>query len=87
VYKPGAATMWHLCSQLRARQIAAGIGIVDCLVVRSKPFVQAGRYEDEAAARRVDAICREHLDILCGQGGWHAVDGVADVLRAAGVAL
>jgi hypothetical protein len=83
----GAAMMWNLCQSIRARQLRAGIRIVDCLLQRCKPYVTAGRYEDEAKARRIDQICQEHLSVLCGLSGYHVVQDAADVLRVGGVLL
>jgi hypothetical protein len=84
VYKPGELTMWRLTQALRQRQIRAGVRIVDCLLRRTKPFVQAGRYENETQARGVDQICERHLRTLCGFDpyAFHEVENAHDVLLA-----
>jgi hypothetical protein len=76
IYKPGTRTMHHLCTNLRARQLAAGIRIMDLVVQRTKPYVQAGRWEDEAKARQVDAACAEYL----APWGFGVVRGVDEVV-------
>ena len=83
IYRPGSQVMSGIADELRARQEAAGLRIVECFVKRNKPFVQEGRYEDEQAARRVDALCLEWLQMTAPD--FHIVDGVQDVLRAAGI--
>lgn len=82
-YKHGTYYMRDLCNATRARQAAAGIKFVDCLLKRSKPFVQAGRYETEAQARRVDQIVSEYVRFLPDLH--HVVTDASDVLRAAGL--
>ncbi len=83
LYKPGSTTMAQLCASLRDRQRAAGLRVVDCLVRRTKPYVAAGRWEDETAARRIDAYA---LDLLQQTApGWRVIDTPEDVLRAVGV--
>lgn len=81
VYRPDSHIMAAMAHELRARQAVAGLRVIECFVKRSKPFVQAGRYESEDQARRVDALCREWLTAHAGSAGYHIVDGVEDVLR------
>lgn len=83
LYRPDSALLATVANDLRVRQLQAGLRIVECFVKRTKPFVQAGRYEDEAAARRVDAYCQEWLSAVVGE--YHVVQDASDVLRAAGV--
>lgn len=85
VYKPGELTMWQLTKALRDRQQRAGVRIVDCLLRRTKPFVQAGRYENEQQARNVDQICERHLRALCGFDpyAYHDVENAHHVVLAA----
>ena len=46
-----------------------------------KQAVQAGRYEDETAARRVDELCEAHLRMHANRP-FHFVRNAADVLVA-----
>ena len=85
-----AQLMLSLVRDIERRQDAAGIRRVNCLLKRNKPYVNAGRYEDEAAARRVDSICEEFLRMngsRANGGDFHYVTYASDVLRAAGVVL
>jgi hypothetical protein len=82
LYHPSNTFMRDVCAAHRTRQHAAGITHVNCLVRR----VQAGRYEDETAARRVDGIVEEYLRCNANRP-WHIVQDAADVIRAAGVVL
>ena len=75
MYKPSSLFMAGVCEALRARQAAAGVRIVDCLLTREKAYVQAGRYEDENSARRVDEICASMLS------RWHPVRNADDVVH------
>lgn len=61
IYKPGSLMMNALCNDLRARQLAAGVRILDIMIQRTKPYVQAGRWENERKARDVDAECLRYL--------------------------
>jgi AAA domain-containing protein len=85
LYNPNQTTMANLAASLRARQAAAGIRVIDCLVKRTKPYVAAGRWEDEAAARRIDGFATELLQAIAPQ--YHVVHDAADVLRVTGVAI
>lgn len=79
LYKPGQTTMQELCTSLRARQDACKyLSVVDCLVLRTRPYEQSGRWEDEAGARRVDDFAKEQLTAL--PGGYHVVGDHTDVL-------
>lgn len=83
LYHPEQTTMADLCASLRARQQAAGINVINRLVKRTKPFVQAGRWEDEAAARKVDVYA---IELLCDiDPSWRFVTSVADVLDVTGL--
>jgi len=84
LYRPDSHIMAAIAHETRARQAAAGLNVVECFVKRTKPFVQAGRYEDEAAARRVDAYCQEWLSAHAET--YHVVQDAGDVLHAAGMA-
>lgn len=86
VYPPpgGRHPMLDMVRELEKRQDAAGIRRVNCLLLRSKPFVQAGRYEDEQAARGVDSICEEFLRMNVSRP-FHFVNNAQDAIRAAGV--
>lgn len=84
LYNPDSRMMLDLCRELRKRQDVSGLRVVNCLLKRTKPYVQAGRYEDERAARRVDAICEEFLRTNVNQP-FRFVQDSADVLRAAGL--
>lgn len=83
LYAPqGTRMMLDLCRELRKRQEASGVTVVNVLLRRSKPYVQAGRYEDEAAARRVDGICETFLRTNCNRP-FHFVqdaDSILDVV-------
>lgn len=82
--KPGNRhPMLDLVREFEKRQDAADIRRVNCLLLRSKPYVQAGRYEDEQAARGVDQKCEEFL--RASPGLYHHVVDARDVIRAAGV--
>jgi hypothetical protein len=83
-YHATRCTLRDLCNATRKRKQEAGIVDVNCLLKRTKPFVQAGRYEDEAGARAVDRLVEEHLRMGANRP-FHFVDGAADVLRAAGL--
>lgn len=61
IYKPGSSMMHALCGELRARQLRAGLRIMDLLIQRTNPYVQAGRWEDEEKARQVDDACAAYL--------------------------
>jgi adenylate kinase family enzyme len=76
IYHPDRNTMGLLCGSLRARQLAEGIKILDLYVVRAKPYVQAGRYEDEEKARQVDRVALRYVQ------GLSDVTGVRDVAEA-----
>jgi hypothetical protein len=84
VYSPENRIVYDLVRHYERQQDAAGVRRVNCLLTRSKPFVQAGRYEDEAAARRVDRECEEFLR-KNKSGKWHRVAGTSDVLALIGV--
>lgn len=86
LYRPSSTFMRDVCAAHRTRQHAAGLVHVNCFVKRTKPFVQAGRYEDEQAARRVDAIVEEYL-LANANRPFHIVQDAGDVLRAAGIVL
>lgn len=83
LYKPGSTCMADLCAHLRARQAAAGLRVVNLLVIRAKPYVAAGRWETEEQARRVDGFARELLEQI--DPNWAPVWGVGGVLKAVGV--
>ncbi len=82
MYRPSARFMRDVCGALRARQVAAGIRIVDVMLVREKEYVQDGRWEDETAARRVDEIVRRFLSL---GDGYQTASGAEEVLRIVGV--
>ncbi len=84
MYRPSSRVMLDVCGALRTRQLAAGIKIVDVFLVRDKPYSQAGRWEDETAARKVDAIVRRHLAMV---GDYHTASNTEDILEIAGVPL
>lgn len=83
VYNPVSTLMRELCLSIRERQISAGLQIFDCFVQRLKPYHQAGRYEDETAARRVDEISqawlREH------SSRWSTIATAQEALSFVGV--
>lgn len=76
IYGRGSLMMHALCNDLRARQLAAGIRIMDLMVQRTKPYVQAGRWEDESKAHQVDAACLAYL----ADFGFGVVRGVDEVV-------
>ncbi len=76
IYHPTRQTMALLCASIRARQLAEGIKILDLYVVRSKPYVQDGRYESEEKARQVDQVALRYVQ------GLGDVTGVRDVAEA-----
>jgi hypothetical protein len=85
LYKPGELMMSALCVELRRRQDAAGLNVLDFLLARAKPYVQAGRWEDEAAARRVDDLAADMLAMLNGYYSVAGATGVLAVLRTKGL--
>ncbi len=83
--KPGNRhPMLDLVREFEKRQDAADIKRVNCLLLRNKPYVQDGRYEDEQAARGVDSVCEEFLRMGASRP-FHFVNCAADVIRAAGI--
>jgi hypothetical protein len=78
IYNRGSSVMLDLCNNLRRRQVEAGLRIVDVLLQREKPYVQAGRYEDEATARNVDAACAQYLGPL----GYSHLRNAADIIAS-----
>lgn len=92
LYKPDQSTMADLCASLRARQAAAGLRVVDVFIRRMKPYVAAGRWEDESAARKIDAFAKELLvEIAEADGSFRVVDGTpgaaAEICQLVGVGL
>ena len=83
LYKPGSTCMADLCAHLRARQLVAGLRVINLLVDRTKTYVAAGRWETEEQARRVDTFARELLKSI--DTDWQVVWGVTDVLHAVGL--
>lgn len=83
-YHATRCTLRDLCNATRKRKVEAGITDVNCLLKRTKPFVQAGRYETEEQARAVDRLVEEHLRMGANRP-FHFVNDAADVLRAAGL--
>ena len=86
VYSPENRITYDLVRHYERQQDKAGVTRVNCLLMRSKPYVQAGRYEDERAARRVDSEC-EYFLRKSKSGPWVRVRTAQDVLVAAGAVL
>ena len=84
-YNPGRQTIWNLCMDLRARQLASGLKVVDVRLLRSKPYVNAGRYETEGQARSIDELCS--LTLMDLNPEYVCAHDAAGVLNAAGVVL
>lgn len=83
-YKKDKWYMHDLCVATRMRQDASGdLKFVDCLLKRNKPFVQAGRYENEEQAHAVDGLVEEWVRM--NYATFHVVNCAQDVLRAAGL--
>ncbi len=76
IYQPADA--YWVCaavSGLMAAQRTEGIRHLDLFVKRSKPYVQAGRFEGVDAAARVDSAIRTHLGATA-----HEVSTLEEVL-------
>lgn len=81
-YQPNSYIGRELAWQIRTEQKAAGLVAVDLIVRREHPYDPAGRFEDEAASREIDAACAA---LFAGRAT--VVSSVEDVLRAVAVAL
>lgn len=83
--KPGDRhPMLDMVREIEKRQDYAGIKRVNCLLKRSKPFQQAGRYHTEEQSRQVDRHCEEFLRMNASRP-FHFVTDTQDVMRAAGL--
>lgn len=82
-YTPDGAWIEAAVLAVLAAQQEEGTRHIDLIVEREKPYVQAGRFESEAAAREVDAACRNWC--LDQRRRLVGVRSVEDVLCEAGL--
>lgn len=76
MYNPGSKLLLHAVEDLANQQEQEGIYHVNCMVLREKAYVAAGRNETEEQAHKVDALCRQMVPYL------YHVTSVAEVQAA-----
>ncbi len=84
IHNPDSRIMLDLCRNIRKRQDAAGVNVVNMLLKRQHAFVQEGRFHDEYQSHRADAECESLLRTGCNRP-FYFVNNADDVLWAVGL--